>query len=139
MGADRGLSAYEGRTVIAGLRPSDFEDADVWHREGLAVMEVVPDVTEELGSEMHVIFSIDAPPVVTDHTAAAQSEEGAEEALAPLGDGRATFTARVDAQSKARPRQPIRLTIDPARMHFFDPSTGQAIAARRPASATAQP
>jgi multiple sugar transport system ATP-binding protein len=134
---ERGLDAFDGRTVIVGLRPSDFEDADVWHREGLAVIEVEPDVTEELGSEIHVIFSIDAPPVVTDEVAAAQSEEGAEEALVPLSDGKATFTARVDAQSKARPRERIRLTIDPARLHFFDPATGQAIQARRPAHATA--
>ena len=131
----RGLDAYAGRTVIVGLRPSDFEDADVWHREGLAEFGVVPDVTEELGSEIHVIFSIDAPPVVTDDTAAAL--EGEEEALAPLGDGRATFTARVDAQSKARPKEPVRLTIDPARLHYFDPASGDAIAARRPVPATA--
>ena len=136
---DRGLEGLEGKPVIVGLRPSDFEDADVWHREGRAVMEVTPDVTEELGSEIHVIFSIDAPPVVTEDVAAAQSEEGAEEALVPLSDGRATFTARVDAQSKARPREPIRLTIDPARLHVFDPSTGQAIEARRPAPAALQP
>src|ERR687888_360123 len=75
---DRGLEGLEGKPVIVGLRPSDFEDADVWHREGRAVMEVTPDVTEELGSEIHVIFSIDAPPVVTEDVAAAQSEEGAE-------------------------------------------------------------
>jgi multiple sugar transport system ATP-binding protein len=133
---ERELGPYEGRTVIVGLRPSDFEDADVWHRDGLPVIEVVPDVTEELGTEIHVIFSIDAPPVVTDQTAAAQSEEGGEEALAPLGD-KATFTARVDPRSKARPREPIRLTIDPESLHFFDPSTGQAVAAKRPAHATA--
>ena len=113
-----------------------LEDADVWHRDGLPVIEVVPDVTEELGTEIHVIFSIDAPPVVTDDTTAALSEEGAEEVLSPLGD-RATFTARVDPRSKAKPKEPIRLTIDPARLHFFDPSTGRAIAARRPAHATA--
>jgi len=133
---ERDLGPHEGRTVIVGLRPSDFEDADVWHRDGLPVIEVVPDVTEELGTEIHVIFSIDAPPVVTDDTTAALSEEGAEEVLSPLGD-RATFTARVDPRSKAKPKEPIRLTIDPARLHFFDPSTGRAIAARRPAHATA--
>jgi multiple sugar transport system ATP-binding protein len=133
---DRNLSGYERRTVIVGLRPSDFEDADVWHRDGIPVIEVTPDVTEELGTEIHVIFSIDAPPVVTDQIAAAQSEEGGDEALAPLGD-RATFTARVDPRSKARPRERVRLSIDPARLHFFDPATGEAIPARRPAHATA--
>ena len=133
---ERDLGQYEGRSVIVGLRPSDFEDTEVWHRDGLPVIEAVPDVTEELGTEIHVIFSIDAPPVVTDDTTAAQSEEGAEEVLTPFGD-RATFTARVDPRSRARPKEPIRLTIDPAHLHFFDPSTGRAIAARRPAHASA--
>jgi multiple sugar transport system ATP-binding protein len=135
--ADRGLAAFEGRTVIVGMRPSDFEDADVWHRDGLPVLEVVPDVTEELGSEVHVIFSIDAPPVVTDETAAALEGDETEETLAPLDFGKATFVARVDARSKARPRERIRLTLDPGRLHFFDPDTGVAIVSRdRRAQAT---
>jgi multiple sugar transport system ATP-binding protein len=134
--AELDLSGYDNRNVIVGIRPSDFEDADVWHRDGLPVIEVVPDVTEELGTEIHAIFSIDAPPVVTDEVAAAQSEEGGEESLAPLSD-KAAFTARVDPRSKARPREPIRLSVDPTRLHFFDPETGQAIPERRPAHARA--
>jgi multiple sugar transport system ATP-binding protein len=124
----RGLSAHRGRTVILGVRPSDFEDADVWHAEGLPVIEVVPDVTEELGTEVHVIFTVDAPPVTTAGAGVAASDEEGEEALAPLGDGRASFTARVDARSKARPRRPVRLTVDPASLHFFDPQTGAVLA-----------
>ena len=30
LGDDTDLSAYEGRRVIVGIRPSDLEDADVW-------------------------------------------------------------------------------------------------------------
>jgi multiple sugar transport system ATP-binding protein len=132
-----GLAAYEGRTVILGIRPSDFEDADVWHREGLPVIEVVPDVTEELGSEMHVIFSLDAPPVVTEATEAAADVGDDGVALAPLLVGGAIFTARVDARSSARPRHPVRLAVDVERLHFFDPETGLAIPTNRPVGAPA--
>jgi multiple sugar transport system ATP-binding protein len=132
-----GLGAYEGRTVILGIRPSDFEDADVWHREGLPVIEVVPDVTEELGSEVHVIFTLDAPPVVTEDIEAAATVEEDEVALAPLGGGGAIFTARVDARSTARPGHPVRLSVDTARLHFFDPDTGLAIPTTHPVGATA--
>src|SRR6266568_4538927 len=56
--AKPGLDSYFGREVILGVRPSDFEDAALadssWAR-----MSVKADVTEELGSEIHVIFSID--------------------------------------------------------------------------------
>jgi multiple sugar transport system ATP-binding protein len=128
---ERDLSDFQGRTVIVGVRPSDFEDADVWHREGLPVVEVVPDVTEELGTEIHVIFAIDAPPVVTEATEAASGEES-DEGLAPLSDGNATFTARVDPRSKARPGHPVRLTIDPASVHFFDGTSGHAVGVRPP-------
>ena len=123
---DRDLSSYEGKTVIMGIRPSDFEDASVRHDEGLPVIEVVPDVVEVLGTETHVIFAVDAPPLLTEDTVAAASLEGDEE-IVDLADGRATFTARVDPRSRARPQQPIRLTVDPSRLHFFDPTTGQAV------------
>jgi multiple sugar transport system ATP-binding protein len=134
--ADRDLSGYEHRTVIVGIRPSDFEDASVWDRPGLPTIEVVPDVTEELGSEIHVLFTVDAPPVLTEGTLAATGGEDVE-ALAPLADGKATFTAQVDAQSQASPGRPIRLSIDPERLHFFDPESGRAVGARRPAHASA--
>jgi multiple sugar transport system ATP-binding protein len=125
--AGRDLATDRGRTLILGIRPTDFEDAAVWPREGLPVIEVVPDVTEELGTEVHVIFSVDAPPVVTEATRAAVDDEGSEDLL-PLGDGRSAFTARVDARTKAAPRTPIRLSVDPSGFHFFDPETGEAIA-----------
>jgi multiple sugar transport system ATP-binding protein len=129
------LSGFRGRTVILGIRPSSFDDAEVWHRDGLPVLEVMPDVVEELGTEVHVIFSIDARPVVTEATVAAYDDEATQD-LVQLTEGRSVFTARVDARTKARPRQPIRLAVDPAGFHFFDPVTGHAIGA--PASAPAQ-
>jgi len=133
---DRDLSAYEGRTVIVGIRASDFQDASVWRREGLPVIEVVPEITEELGPEIHVIFPIDAPPVVTEDVAAAEGEEG-DQAVAPLAAGKATFTARVDPRSTVRPREAIRLTVDPANLHFFDPATGRAVGAGQRARSAA--
>jgi multiple sugar transport system ATP-binding protein len=126
--------------VILGIRPSSFDDADLNHREGLPIVEVTPDVTEELGTEVHVIFTIDAPPVVTDALIAAYDENAVEDLL-PLGDGRSAFTARVDSRTKARPRQPIRLAVDPSEFYFFDPTTGEAIGsiARAGATSTSAP
>ena len=42
--------------MILGIRPSDIEDADLWHGDDLPTIEVTADVTEELGSEVNVIF-----------------------------------------------------------------------------------
>jgi multiple sugar transport system ATP-binding protein len=124
----RDLSSFQGGTVIVGIRPSDFEDAALWARDDLPTLEVVPDVIEELGTEIHVIFGIEAPPVATEALEVAGELE-AEEQLLPLGDGRATFTATLDPRSHARARQPLRLVLDPASLHFFDPATGEAIGA----------
>jgi multiple sugar transport system ATP-binding protein len=125
-GAD--LGQYEGRTVILGIRPSDLEDRDVWRNDELPTIKVRADVTEELGSEVNVIFSIDAPPVQTEETLAAASDEG--EDLLRLED-RAQFCARVDPRSDARPGADVTLSVDHSRFHFFDPVTGVAIEARQ--------
>src|SRR5580698_1068267 len=61
--ANPGLANYFGKQVIVGIRPSDFEDASLGDGQGGARMPVTVGVTEELGSEIHVIFTIDAPPV----------------------------------------------------------------------------
>ena len=55
-----GLDGYFGKKIILGIRPSDFEDGafadDAWPR-----ITVTTGVTEGLGTEIHVIFTIDAP------------------------------------------------------------------------------
>ncbi len=126
------LGAYRGRTVILGIRPSDFEDAALWRGETRPTIDVVPEVIEDLGSEIHVIFSIEAPPVITEETLAAAAEEGAEAtdggSAWPLGArDRNAFVARVGSRSAARVREPMRLAIDASRLHVFDRTTGLAV------------
>jgi multiple sugar transport system ATP-binding protein len=125
---DSPARALSGREIVLGIRPSDFQDASLWSSE-LPVIEVTADVTEELGSEINVIFTVDAPPVITEDTVAAVSDEGSEEDLLPLGrtEGTTSFTARVDARSAVRPGSRMRLSVDPARFHFFDSETGRAV------------
>ena len=121
-----GLADALGRTdVILGIRPADLEDAEVWTGQDLPTIEVVADVTEDLGSEVNVLFSIDAPPVETDETLAATEDEDTD--LFHDDDRRATFCAQVDARSKAATGRPVRLSVDPIRFHFFDPDSGLAI------------
>jgi multiple sugar transport system ATP-binding protein len=127
-GAD--LSTYEGRSVILGIRPSDLEDCEVWRNDSLPTIEVMTEVTEELGSELNVLFPIDAPPVATEETLAAVDEAG-EELLLMVDEPRNVFCARVDARSKAAPGRTVRLSVDPGRFHYFDPATGRAIEASR--------
>jgi multiple sugar transport system ATP-binding protein len=120
-----GLDDYFGREVILGIRPSDFEDASLADAEW-AKMPVTAGVTEDLGSEIHVLFSIDAPQV--QHSSIAQAVAGDDDdAAIPLAGGKSLWTARVAARSKVRPGQPVELAVDTSNLQFFDPDSGLAI------------
>jgi multiple sugar transport system ATP-binding protein len=139
LAAKQGLDGYIGREVILGIRPSDFEDASLadasWPR-----MQVNAGVTEELGTEIHVIFTIDAPPV--EHasiTEAAQGDEGEDEAAVALAGGKSLWTARVAARSSVRSGRPAELAVDTSNLHFFDLVSGLSIGHPRAGDAAAVP
>jgi multiple sugar transport system ATP-binding protein len=124
-----GLEGYVGTKLILGIRPSDFEDSS-HAKPDWALIRVTSTVTEELGSEINAIFTIDAPPVQHQDTLALAQDatEGEEEDTAiPLIDNKALWTARVNARSHVRPGQDIELAIDTHSLHFFDPVSGLAI------------
>ena len=95
-------------------------------------------VVEELGSEVHVLFSVDAPPVSSDAVRAAEEadEEGGARLIHDEAE-RSQFTARVSADSTVKVGQPIKLTVNHRAMHAFDPATGDSIGAQSLATAGA--
>jgi multiple sugar transport system ATP-binding protein len=125
--AKHGLADYFGKKVILGIRPSDFEDASLSDRKG-GTMSVTAGVTEELGSEIHVIFTIDAPHV--EHASIAQATEASDdedEATAVLAGGKSLWTARVSKESRVRHGAPLELIVDTRYLQFFDPGSGLSI------------
>jgi multiple sugar transport system ATP-binding protein len=126
----RPSSASNGR-VILGVRPEAFEDA-AFAPPGRPQVEVEVAVIEELGSDAHVFFEVDAPPVVAD---AEVAREGAEATL--IATDRTLFAARVDPRTDARIGDRLTLAVDPSRLYFFEPETGQTLLDdRAPAAAT---
>jgi len=122
-----GLDGYFGKELIVGIRPSDFEDATLGDGGG-ATLPVTADTVEALGSEIHVIFTIDAPPDEQMTTAAMAPAVGEEEDVAiPLAQGKSQWTARVNARSAARTGHPLELAIDTRNLQFFDKVTGLSI------------
>jgi multiple sugar transport system ATP-binding protein len=116
-----------GRPVILGIRPESFEDS-AFSERGLPQIEATVAVVEELGSDAHVIFQVDAPRVEAEELRAAVEEE--DEGL--LADERTSlFNARVDPRTSARVGERIQLSVDPRAFYFFDPATGDSLA--RPA------
>ncbi len=97
--------------------------------DGDAVIEVRPSVLELLGSAVHVIFPIEAPPVHTEDVKAVHDED--DEAKLIADDDRSLFTAAVDPRSSARHGEKVRLSVNPAHFHFFDPDTGLSLRAEQ--------
>ncbi|GAA4506390.1 MULTISPECIES: ABC transporter ATP-binding protein [Nonomuraea] len=125
-----GLDQYIGKKLILGIRPSDFEDAasaGAHADNGWATLSAKAEVTEELGSEINVLFLIDAPPVEHKDTVAAADTGDDEEATLPLAGDKSLWTARVNARSHVRHGQTIDLVVDTHNLHFFDPASGLAV------------
>jgi multiple sugar transport system ATP-binding protein len=113
------LRGYEGRSVILGVRPEDFEDAAFApEAPPERTLETVVSLREALGSEVLVHFD-----VASSGAPAAETEDFIE----PLGVAGSIFVARVHPRTAAREGQPLRLVVNTKRLHFFDPETGLAV------------
>jgi multiple sugar transport system ATP-binding protein len=101
--------------VILGIRPEAFEEARL--APGLPTLTARVEVVEELGSDTHVFFQVDASPMTAEIL-----ESASEEGLLPTD--KALFTARVDARATVGVGAQVELAVDAARFHYFDPASG---------------
>lgn len=122
--------------VILGIRPSDFEESD-HARADLPRINVTPDVVENLGAEMNIIFrvnAIGASPLTTGAATAGSDDarDGAvlDDSRLIAGDDRAVFTAQIAARDGIQSRSDVSLAVDVERMHFFSRMSGLSIGDR---------
>ncbi len=124
------LKQYDGRKVILGIRPEDLEDVGL-DSDAPADRRLKGDVTltEALGSEVMVHFTVDAPPAVTDDVRELARDVGDERAIEELGAGEreTTMVGRFGARTKVREGEAAEVTVDTRALHFFDPDTGLGI------------
>jgi multiple sugar transport system ATP-binding protein len=122
-----GLKEYEGRDVVLGVRPEDLED--------LSLASGTPDghklqgkvqLTEALGSEIMVHFTIDAQHAVTEEMRELAEDTGDDRALEHK-DEEATLVGRFGARSRVRVGDDVSVAVDTRALHFFDPQTGLGI------------
>jgi multiple sugar transport system ATP-binding protein len=141
-----------GQPVIVGLRPEDLTLCPDGTPGALAA-----DVRaiERLGSEQHAFFWVDARPAAGPDGGPAPAPGGPALTGGPPGPGpraRADAdaglpgvahngVARLDPRAAVRRGSRITLRVDPGRLYFFDPATGQATGwpASQPAPAPALP
>ena len=109
--------------VILGLRPEAFEDA-AFSTEGLPEIEAKVEVLEELGADAFVFFDAGTKTVTVEGTRA-DSKEDETTLLAGANDS--LLAARVDPRTKARVGDTLRLSVDPSRLYFFSPESGESL------------
>jgi len=128
----------EGK-VIAGIRPENFEDAEVvgdLKGERGIVFEAEIDLVESLGSDLFVYFHTESEGVQSDQLADLVNERLEETGAAGLREGEEQVVARLEPTSKVRRGETAQLWADTAKLHLFDPESGETLSGGASASAS---
>ena len=99
-GASGNIGQLDGhRTAVLGVRPEDFYLASEYPNMGDATFTATVTVTEPLGDSLLLYCRI----------------------------GDTEFKVQAEPRSRLQPGDEVELAYDPARLHLFDPETGDAI------------
>ena len=119
------LKAFENKEIVMGIRPEAFEDGNYANASEFSEsIKVSVSLLEQLGSDSYIHFYKDIRPVQTEAIEEILADEG--EDISVLGDN-TKFIARINPNSTVVEGKEIELKIDPSKLHFFDPETGDAI------------
>jgi multiple sugar transport system ATP-binding protein len=113
------LRDYDGRPIIVGIRPEDFEDAAL--ADGVPESQRITShvsLLEALGSEIMVHFRLDAPTVDSGDPDAVEEK---------AGTGTANAVGRFSPRSRVRMGETVEIAVSTENLHFFDAATHQAI------------
>src|SRR5262245_6788756 len=114
-----GLRRYDGKKLVVGVRPEDFEDVAVV-RDAPAdrTLKAKVRLVEALGSELMVH-------IATDATTVDSGDPDAPEEM--LGEGGANGVARFSPRSRVHVDDDIDIVVATENLHFFDAETHEAI------------
>jgi multiple sugar transport system ATP-binding protein len=126
---DLGAAPARDGKVVAGIRPENFEDAaivpDQTKSERGITFEANIDLVESLGSDLYAYFHIESEGIQSDQLADLVGERLAETGAAGRREGEEQIVARLEPTSKVRRRQKAQLWADTAKLHLFDPESGE--------------
>ena len=119
------LKKVDGKQIVLGIRPEAFEDStyakDSEYTESISITVTL---LEQLGSDSYIHFYKDLKPVQTEAIEEILADEG--EDISVLGD-QTKIIARINPNSTVKEGEEIKLSIDPSKLHFFDPESGKAL------------
>ncbi len=119
------LKAFDNKEIVMGIRPEAFEDGNYANvNEFSESLKVSVSLLEQLGSDSYIHFYKDIRPVQTEAIEEILADEG--EDISVLGDN-TKFIARINPNSTVVEGEEIELKIDPSKLHFFNPESGDAL------------
>ncbi len=119
------LKSFENKEIVLGIRPEAFEDGRFANESDYSEsINVKVSLLEQLGSDSYVHFYKDIKPVQTEAIEEILADEG--EDITVLGDN-TKFIARINPNSTVTEGEEIELKINPSKLHFFDPESGDVI------------
>jgi multiple sugar transport system ATP-binding protein len=122
------LQAYVGRPIVLGIRPEGLNDAALTLDDHHARVRGHAELREALGPEVLMHFSVQARAAVTDEVRELAEDVGDDRVVEQLGsDERTTLVGRFSPATRIREGDAIEVSIEEGALHFFDPSTGDAI------------
>jgi len=110
--------------VIVGLRPEDFEDAELLGDKSRGItFKAKIDVLESMGSEFYAYFNLESEKVSSRELEELAHDAGAADL--PTKEG-SQVVARLEAASKVRQGQETELWFNTEHLHLFDPRAARA-------------
>jgi multiple sugar transport system ATP-binding protein len=119
-----GANPADGQQLIAGIRPENFEDAEVVPAEARdrgCTFRAHIEVVESMGSELYAHFTVEGAEVDSAELRELAADAGAGE-LPSSEAGR--ITARLAPESQVREGAEAELWLDTPTIHLFDPQSG---------------
>jgi multiple sugar transport system ATP-binding protein len=120
------LGGVQGRSLIAGIRPENFEDASLVGdaRDRGTVFKAQIEVLESLGSELYAHFTVASDQQIESQELRELAEDvgGGE---VPMAGEEGRIVARLEPASQVRVGQEAELWVDASKVHLFDPEDGR--------------
>ncbi|HSJ83635.1 MAG TPA: sn-glycerol-3-phosphate ABC transporter ATP-binding protein UgpC [Acidimicrobiia bacterium] len=127
-----GLENRMNEELVVGIRPNSLEAASVKGPDPDRTITAQVEVTEMLGAETYVHFTVNRPPVVTPDIEELLADTGQD--ASSLGDT-TNWIARVSPDARVSRGDQIDLIVDCAKLHFFDPKTGSRVGSEQKVAA----
>jgi multiple sugar transport system ATP-binding protein len=125
------LRSYVDRNILLGIRPEHISDGSLSATASPSnSLDAVVDLREDMGSEVFIHFTVDAPPVLTEdiRELAVDTDATALNVLEELAlERRCEFVARLGADSSVNEGEEFQAVINTRNLHFFDTETREAI------------